>query len=429
MLAMRAVVLLLAGWISVSAYADEPPPPQKMAVRAAWLIDGHGGKPIKNPVVLIEGERIVAVGSGLAVPAGAKVLDLGGATLLPGLIDCHTHLTFEYTDFHEMMFRRSAIDSAVGAHVYARRTLEAGFTTVRDVGGSAYVDVALRNAINRGDVVGPRMQVATTMVGATGGHLDLVGFSPDLRYEGPSGIADGVDEITKLVRTEVKYGADLIKLIATAGVLSEEGSPGAPQFSQEEMNAVVAEATRWEKKVAAHAHGAEGIKMALKAGATSIEHGALIDDEGIRLMKKRGAYLVSDIYVGDHVLAEFGRMGFPQKMLDKERVIGQLQRENFRKAVKAGVKVAFGTDAGVFPHGRNARQFAKMVEWGMTPMVAIQAATTSAADLMGWTDQVGAVKPGLYADLVAVGGDPLKDITELERIQFVMKGGVVYKHP
>ena len=294
---------------------------------------------------------------------------------------------------------------------------------LRDVGAPEFVDVALRNAIDRGDVEGPRIVAATLTVGATGGHGDLNGFSPYLTFERFSGIADGVDEIRKLVRTEVKRGADVIKLIASAGVFSEEESVGAPQFSQEEMNAAVEEAAMWHRKVAAHAHGTEAIKRAIKAGVASVEHASFIDDEGLRLAKERGTYLVMDIYNDDYILAEFGRLGYPQKILDKERLVGRTQRENFRRAVQAGVKMAYGTDAGVYPHGWNAKQFAKMVEWGMTPMQAIQSATASAADLLGRADQVGAVAPKLYADMVAVQGDPLKDITELERVRWVMKGG------
>jgi imidazolonepropionase-like amidohydrolase len=399
----------------------------RIAIRAGRLIDGLGGPPVANAVIIIEGERITAVGPGLTIPAGARVIDLSSSTVLPGLIDAHTHVTTQPSDYYEDIFRKTPIDVAIKAHVYAKRTLDAGFTTIRDVGSGEFIDVALRNAINRGDVPGPRIQAATLTVGSTGGHGDLTGFSPYLKFGTFSGVADGVDDIRKLVRFEVKNGADVIKMIASAGVLSEEESVGAPQYSQEEMNAVVEEAAMWGRKVAAHAHGTEAIKRAIRAGVASVEHASLIDDEGLRLAKERGTYLVMDIYNDDYIMAEYKRLGYPQKILDKEAKVGRTQRENFRRAVQAGAKLAFGTDAGVYPHGWNGKQFAKMVEWGLTPMQAIQTATANAADLLGWADRVGSVQPGRFADIVAVGGDPLKDIRELERVRFVMKGGVVYK--
>jgi len=400
--------------------------PTRTAIRAGRLIDGRGGPPISNAIILIDGDRITAVGPGLAVPANARVIDLSRFTVLPGFIDAHTHVTSQPRDYYEDIFRKSPIDVAITAHVYAKRTLEAGFTTIRDVGSAEFIDIALRNAINRGDIPGPRIQAATLTVGSTGGHGDLSGFSPYLKFGTFSGVADGVDEIRKLVRFEIKNGADVIKMIASAGVLSEEEAVGAPQYSQEEMNAVVDEAAMWGRKVAAHAHGAEAIKRAIKAGVASVEHASLIDDEGIALAKARGTYLVMDIYNDDYIMSEYKRLGYPQKILDKEAGVGRTQRENFRKAAQAGVKLAFGTDAGVYPHGWNGKQFAKMVEWGLTPMQAIQAATVNAADLLGWSDRVGSVQPGRFADLVAVAGDPLADIHELERVTFVMKGGVVY---
>jgi imidazolonepropionase-like amidohydrolase len=431
---MKKVIIILAVLsilinVSTLSALEEPKKdlPKLTAIRAAHLVDVKNGTVLEKPVILVEGERIKAAGPGLAIPKEAALIDLGTATLLPGLIDCHTHLTFEPGPYYEDLFRKSPIDAAVLCHIQARRTLEAGFTTVRDVGSEEFIDVALRNAVNTGLVAGPRIQAATLAVGATGGHNDLTGFSPYLDFKGFSGIADGVEEIRKLVRFEVKNGADLIKMMATAGVLSEEESVGAPQYSLEEMKACVEEAARWGKKVAAHAHGAEGIKMAVRAGVASIEHGSLLDEEGIRLMKERGTYLVADIYNHEYILEAYSRMGYPARLIEKEKQIGELQRENFRRAVLAGVKTAFGTDAGVYPHGQNAKQFAFMVKFGMTPLQAIRAATVEAAELLGWSDRVGAVAAGNYADIIAVAGDPLRDVTELERVTFVMKGGVVYK--
>ena len=422
------IALAITSPLSSQATKDSTKP-VRLALRAAQLISPEDGKVVSNPVVLIENDRIVRVGTNLPVPQGTQLIDLGSATLLPGLIDCHTHITGgDPGKYYEHIFRMSPIDYAVRAHIYARRTLEAGFTTARDVGAGEFIDVALRKAIDDGSVVGPRMQVASIPIGATGGHVDLTGFSPYLEFKEFSAVADGVDEVRKAVRMRVKNGADLIKVMATAGVLSEEESAGAPQYTQEELAAVVDEAAMWHRKVAAHAHGAEGIKRAIKAGVASIEHGSLIDDEGIRLMKERGTYLVADIYNDDYILAEFARLDYPQKIINKEKLVGRQQRENFQRAVRAGVKFAFGTDAGVYPHGWNAKQFAHMVRWGLSPMQAIQAATVNAADLLGWNDKVGQVAPGFYADIIGVSGDPLKDISELERVRFVMKGGVVYKN-
>ena len=419
---------LLAGVaLAQPAPPPSPVPPHYTAVRAGKLIDPATGTVSTDQIILIKDRKFEAIGPKVAIPAGAEVIDLSRSTVLPGLIDCHTHITHQSGNYYEDLFRRSPIDLAVMAHVYARRTLEAGFTTIRDVGASEFIDVALRNAIDRGDVVGPRMLVATLAVGATGGHNDLTGFSPYLKFEHFSGIADGVDEIRKLIRFEVKNGADLIKVMATAGVLSEEGSVGAPQYSQEEMNAIVEEAAMWGKKVAAHAHGAEGIKRAARAGVASIEHGGMIDEEGVRLLKERGIYLVPDIYTDEYILAEADHLGLPQKMIEKEKELRKNQLVNWRRAIDAGVKLAFGTDAGVYPHGQNARQFHSLLQLGLTPQQVIRMATANAADLLDWSDRVGSVAPGRYADLIAVDGDPLTDVTELERVRFVMKGGVVVK--
>jgi imidazolonepropionase-like amidohydrolase len=419
-----AIAIAILAHASV-AFADEAP--KRTAIRAAHLFDPKTRAVIQNAVILVEGERIKEVGSGLAVPPNVEVIDLGAATVLPGLIDCHTHITFQAANYYEDLFRKSAIDRAIVAPVYAERTLKAGFTTIRDVAAGEFVDVALKRAIEAGTIPGPRMQVATLGIGSTGGHADLNGFSPYLKIQEFSSIADGVDEIRKAVRFQIKNGADLIKLFATAGVLSEEESVGLPQYTPEEMKAAVDEAKMWGKKVAAHAHGSEGIKRAVRAGVASIEHGSLLDDEGLRLMKEMGTFLVADVYNDDYILSEYKRLNYPQKTIDKEKLVGLQQRQNFAKAVKAGVKIAFGTDAGIYPHGWNAKQFAYMVKWGMTPVQAIQAATIQAADLLGWADRIGRVAPGYYADIIAVEGDPLKDVQELEHVTFVMKGGVVYK--
>ncbi len=420
--------LALISFVPWSLLADEkiaaPEKPVVVLVRAGALVDVTRGTVLKGQEILIENGVIKAVGPRLVAPAGTRIVDLSSKTVLPGLIDVHTHVTSQPEDYYGDRFRRSPIDVAVAAHVYARRTLEAGFTTLRVVGSPEFVDVALRNAIDAGKVVGPRLKVAGLSIGSTGGHGDLTGFSPYLKFERFSGVADGVDAVRKLVRQNVKYGADVIKMIASAGVLSEEESVGAPQYSFEEMKAICDEAAMWGRKVAAHAHGTEAIKRAVAAGVASIEHGSLIDDEGIRMMKERGTFLVADVYNDDWILAEFAKMGYPEKIIEKERSIGRLQRENFAKAAKAGVKMAYGTDAGVYPHGLNARQFRYMVAGGLSPMQAIQSATVSAAELLGW-DKVGAIAPGRFADLVAVDGDPLKDITILERPSFVMKGGDV----
>lgn len=401
-------------------------------IKAGKLIDTENGRVLDNQLILVENDTIKAVGANITIPKNAVIIDLSKATVLPGLIDCHTHVTSQPGgDYYADIFRKTVVDQAVTAHIYAKRTLDAGFTTIRDVGSQAFLDVALRNAINNGDVPGPRMLCATLFIGSTGSHGDLNGFSPFLDWQMPkgmSGVANGVDEIRKQVRYNIKYGADVIKFGASAGVLSEEESVGGPQYTQEEMNALVDEAKLWGRKTCAHAHGTTAIKMAVKAGVASIEHGSFIDEEGIELMKQRGTYLVADIYNDDYIMSEYAKLGYPEKILNKERLVGRLQRENFAKAVKAGVKIAYGTDAGVYPHGWNGKQFFYMVKFGLTPMQAIQSATTSAADLLGWKDRVGSIAAGKLADIVAVSSDPLQNITALENVQFVMKGGVVYKN-
>ncbi len=425
---MKKLFLLLLMSAAIFSFAQN----KITVIKAGKLIDTETGKILLNQIIIIDSDTIQAVGPGIAIPKNATVIDLSKATVLPGLTDCHTHITAEPSgDYYGDIFRKTPVDVAITAHIYAKRTLEAGFTTCRDVGAEAFIDVALRNAINRGDIEGPRLIVATLFIGSTGSHGDLNGFSPYIDWIGPkemSGVANGVDELRKQVRYNIKYGADVIKFGASAGVLSEEESVGAPQFTQEEMNAIVSEAKLWGRKACAHAHGNEAIKMAVKAGVVSIEHGSFLDDEAIALMKEHGTYLDADIYNDEYIMSEYKKLGYPDKILNKEKLVGQIQRESFRKAVQAGVKISFGTDAGVYPHGWNARQFKYMVKFGLTPMQAIQAATVNAADLIGLKNKLGSVKAGNYADIIAVEGNPLDDITILENVKFVMKAGVVYKN-
>ena len=420
--------VLLAAFASTVVFAQTP---AVKAIKAGKLVDTVNGKILENQIILVEGNVIKEVGPNVKIPAGAEIIDLSKHTVMPGFIDVHVHMTGESGgNYYENIFRRTFVDDAITAHQMAKRTLESGFTTVRNVGAEGFVDVSMKRAINSGAIPGPRMLVATMYIGSTGSHGDLNGFSPWLGSNMPaqmSGIADGVDGVRQKVRYLIKYGADVIKFGASAGVLSEEASVGAPQFSQEEMNAIVAEAKLHGIKVCAHAHGAEAIKMAIKAGVDSVEHASFIDDEGIKMAIERGTYLSMDIYNDDWILSEFTKLGYPQKIIDKEKLVGRTQRENFRKAFLAGAKMAYATDAGIFPHGFNARQFSKLVEWGMNPMQAIQTATMSSADLLGMKDQIGSITPGKYADIISVIEDPFKKISVLENMQFVMKDGTVYK--
>ena len=436
---MKTLLLLclLALSPAAAAWAAEPAarPAPLLVIKASHLLDPVAGVVRDNQAVVIEGDKVKAVGAAAevtaALPPDTRVIDLGGATILPGLIDCHTHLTIRARA--TTTTTRSAARPSTRrwfAPVYARRTLHAGFTTVRDVGAAEYIDIALRNAINRGDKVpGPRMLCSGTFLSATGGHGDANGFSPNLTFDALAPfIANGPEQIRQHIRNNVKYGADWIKLLASAGVLSEEESVGRPQYSFEEMKAAVDEAALWGRKVAAHAHGPEAIKMAVQAGVASIEHCSLVDDEGIQLMKEKGTWLVPTIYCVDFVLSDYKKLGYPQHILDKAAMVDKQRIETFHKAVQAGIHIAFGTDAGVYPHGLNGHEFKYMVERGMTPMAAIQAATTGAAEMVGWSKKVGQLTPGYYADLVAVPGDPVADVRQLENVPFVVKGGVLYKN-
>ena len=403
---------------------------QVVAVKAGRLVDVEAGTVLENQIILIRGDRIEAVGRGLAIPADARVIDLTRMTVLPGLIDCHTHLV-DVEDVDPLNeLKKTSARKAFDSIGNARKTLEAGFTTVRDVGTyRALVDVELRDAIARGDVVGPRMFVAGAYVTISGGAGAVTGFAPDLTlpWDLRFGIANSPTEVRQRIRELVSQRVDHIKVLATGAVLTHNSNPGAEDFTPEELQAAVDEARKFGLKVAAHAHGAAGIKNAVRAGVASIEHGSLLDDEGIALMKQRGTYLVADLFDGDYIAEDAARRGMPKAFLEKNARLVDLHRQNFAKAVAAGVKIAYGTDAAVYPHGWNARDFAFYVRYGLTPMQAIQAATVNAADLIGPISNAGSIKPGKYADIIAVEGDPLKDVTALEHVSLVMKGGKVYK--
>jgi len=355
------------------------------------------------------------------------MVDLSLATCLPGLIDVHTHITADPSSTGYEGLGVSAPREAVTGVKNARITLRAGFTTIRNVGAGSFTDVAVRDGINAGEIEGPRMLVSGPPLGITGGHCDNNLLPFDFHYKA-DGVADGPWAARAKVREVVKYGADVIKICASGGVLSKGDQPGTPQYTLEEMQAIAEEAHKLGRRVAAHAHGTQSIKDAIRAGIDTIEHSSLIDDEGIALAKQHGTWLDFDIYNDDYILQEGAKAGMLPESIEKEKKLGRLQRENFRKAFQAGCKMGFATDAGVYPHGDNAKQFAKMVEWGMQPLDAIRAATLTSADALGWSAKVGALEPGHYADLIAVSGDPLSDVKVLESVKFVMKGGVMAKN-
>ena len=383
---------------------------------------------------MVEDQRIQSVQTqNFSIPANAQVVDLSHAYVFPGLIDCHTHLGARADRYDPIFsFRLTPFDSAIAAVVNAKKTLEAGFTSVRDVGSAPFLAVDLRNNINEGFIPGPRIVASGPGISITGGHGDLNNYSPQTSVQMFPGkrdfqIADGPEQVRQTVREQVKYGVDVIKILATGGVLSKGDQPGAAQYSFEELKMAADTAHAAGRKIAAHAHGTQGIKWAILAGIDSIEHASLVDDEGIRLAKEHGTYFVMDIYDDDYILGNAKNFGIPQEFIEKERGVGRLQRENFRKAFQAGVKMAFGTDAGVYPHGDNAKQFHYMVMYGMTPAQAIQAATWNAADLIGRAKDVGSLTPGHFADLIAVNDDPLQHVETLEHVQLVMKGGLIVK--
>lgn len=396
-----------------------------VAVRCGKVLDVRKGDVVANSAVLVDGNKIARVGPASSITAD-RTIDLSSATCLPGVIDVHDHLTSDPRDAGYKSLGVSVPRSAVTGVKNARATLRAGFTTVRNVGAKGFADVALRDAVEAGDVEGPRLQVSGPALGITGGHCDENLLAPEFHFFA-GGVADGPWAARAKVREVVKYGADLIKICASGGVLSKGDLPGTPQYTLEEMKAIVDEAHKLGRKVAAHAHGTESIKDAIRAGIDSIEHASLIDEEGIALARQRGTYLVFDVYNDTYILSEGAKVGMLPESIEKERQIGRLQRENFRKAFLAGAKMAFGTDGGVYPHGDNAKQFAVMVEYGMKPIDAIRAATVNAAELLGWSDRVGALEAGKLADLIAVDGDPLANASALERVRFVMKDGKVYR--
>jgi imidazolonepropionase-like amidohydrolase len=419
---------------TVSAYAAD----ELIAMKAARMFDGKSNTLVQNGVVLVEGNKIVDAGSNLPIPSGAHVIDLGDATLCPGFMDAHTHLTSDYSgDFNQRRLKEvdlNVSEQAIIATAYARSTVEAGFTTVRDlgshfVGSREFVDVALRNSINKGVIVGPRMLVATKGIGATGGHFDPASGFRDFLFgrepEYTDGIADGPDEIRKAVRFEVKNGADVIKAAVSGGVLSLADEVDTPQLTPAEMAALVDESHRLRKKVAVHCHGNQAAREAIEAGVDSIEHGSFMKPETLTVMKKKGTFLTPTLMATEWIMGKLDN--YPPALQAKAKAAAAARSDMFRNAVKMGVRISFGTDASVYPHGQNAKEFKLMVDLGMNPIDALKSATTSDAELLGISQKLGTLEKGKLADLIAVPGDPTVDITATERVSFVMKDGKVIR--
>ena len=419
-----ALVTLAGLAITTSAQA-----PKRTVIRAGRVLNVRTGELRAKQAIVVEGDKIaqIAPSSEITAAAGDTTINLPDATLLPGLIDMHTHLTFDLNSLGYQGLSISTAREALHGARNARRTLEAGFRTVRNLGAKDYADIALRDAINDGDVIGPRMVASGPALGITGGHCDENLLPPAFHSQG-EGVADGVEGVQHKVREVIKYGAEVIKICATGGVLSKGDDPNASQYTLEEMKAIVADAHRLGRRVAAHAHGAEGVRWASEAGVDSIEHGHLMDDAAIATLKKNGTYLVPTLFLGEYMEKNMDRSDIPEYSKQKMRDVIAAMRKNTGKAFAAGVKVAFGTDAAVYPHGLNAGEFHVYVSLGMTPLAAIQTATVNASDLLGSKYLVGSLETGRWADVVAVDGDPTKDVTILEHVKFVMKGGSVYKN-
>jgi imidazolonepropionase-like amidohydrolase len=424
---LRIVAAISVLWLCGAGGATAQAP-HHLAVHAGHVLDLKSGKTLNDQTLVVEDGKIVSSGASAEakIPSDAVRIELPNATVLPGLIDTHTHLTMDPKFGYETLALSTSRQALTGAK-NARLTLLAGFTTIRNVGAKDFSDVALRDAINAGDVPGPRMLVSGPALSITGGHCDN-NMLPFEYHATSDGVADGIAAVQHKVRENIKYGADLIKVCATGGVLSLGDNPQHSQFTLEEMKAIVADAHRLGRKVAAHAHGAEGIRWAAEAGVDSVEHGSYIDDAGIAAMKEHGTYLVPTLYLGDWMIDNAGLTHLPAPLLAKAKEVIPAARKNIAHAFAAGVKVALGTDAAVYPHGLNAHEFETMVKLGLTPLQSIQAGTLNAADLLGWSGKVGTLEPGAWADIVAVDGDPLKDITTVQRVKFVMKGGEVVKN-